>query len=160
MVMRNLTLGIVTSLTLGLFACVVEEAPLPGSGNKDTVSVVGVDANANGLRDDVEVTVFAYSDTNTRDAVIQLAKAMQSFIVTGTSKSNALIHAASMNRAIDCLYSLNPENFGDRVDAVEAVVVNTGNRMRAYAKAGAFLSGGAYSVSTVGNNGASCEETP
>ncbi len=163
--MRTLTLGIVMTLTLALSACVVEDVPIddrpndPGSVGKE--SVAGVDADGDGLRDDVQIFVYdTYSDPAARTASIQLAKSLQQLIVTGTTKSKALTAAGSMNKAIDCLYSLDVEKFGDRVEGIEAVVINTGARAQAYAKAGAFLSGGNFTVSTVANNAASCEVNP
>jgi hypothetical protein len=164
----NFTHALLTTLLLGLSACVVEEVPTPpvnvlpkDPGNEGKQTVQGVDADEDGLRDDVQIHVHQkYPDGEVRAAAIQLARSFQSLIITGTNKPSALMAALSMNRAIDCLYFLDVAKFGDRVDDIEGVVVNTGARARAYAKAGAFLSGGSYSVSTVANNSASCEEAP
>ena len=168
-----LTLATLTTLMLGLSACVVEETPVendpdpivsglpPDPGAAGKVTVQGTDSDADGLRDDVQIYVYTtYSDPATRAAAIQLAKSFQALLTTGSTKPNALTAAASMNLAIDCLYSRDADKFGDRVDEVESAVVNTGDRMRAYARAGAFLSGGSYSVSTVANNANSCVGTP
>ena len=46
------------------------------------------------------------------------------------------------------------------VDLIEGVVVNTKARTQAYIAAGAFVSGGTFSVSTVADNAASCREAP
>lgn len=170
--MKTFTYAILASLALGFTACVVEESldddlspPVnvlpkdPGNEGKQTVQ--GVDADGDGLRDDVQIHIYkTYADASVRAATVRLAKAFQALLVTGTSNSTALAAAVSMNRAIDCLYFLDNARFGDHVDDVEEAVVNTGARARAYAKAGAFLSGGSYSVSTVANNSASCEEAP
>jgi hypothetical protein len=168
----SFTFAVLAALTLAFSACVVEQPldevptpPLnvlpkdPGDEGKETVQ--GVDADEDGLRDDVEIHISeTYTDTEVRAATIQLALAFQALITTGTSKPSALTAATSMNRAIDCLYSLDATKFGDHVDDIEETVVNTGARARAYAKAGAFLSGGSYSVSTIADNSASCEEAP
>jgi hypothetical protein len=164
--MKNLLLVFVVCLTLGLGACVVEETPIegedppPGSGSA-TETVAGVDADNDGLRDDVQSYVYAsYSDPVDRTAAIQLAKSLQRLLINGTTEAKALTEGAVMNKAIDCLYSRDAEKFGDRVEGIEGLVVNTGARARAYARAGAFLSGGNFTVSTVANNAASCEVNP
>jgi hypothetical protein len=161
-------LALVTALTLALSACVVEETPIENENpepSEPALTVQGVDADKDGLRDDVQTYLHdTYSNSASNApalaASIQLAKAFQLLVVTGTDASHALTAGAAMNRAIDCLYSIDPEKFGSRVDDVEGAVVNTGDRAQAYARAGAFLSGGTYNVSTVANNAASCEVAP
>lgn len=163
------------ALALALSACVVEEAPVdngtppsqdpsqdPGQGNSGASTVVGVDVDQDGLRDDAQISIYASSasDPVLRKASIQLAKSLQKLIVTGTTSSNALAAAITMNKAIDCMYSLDADKFGGRVETVEAAVVNTASRAQAYAQAGAFLSGGNFTVSTTADNAASCEANP
>jgi hypothetical protein len=152
---------------LAFAACVVQEPEnalpnLPNDpGNDGMKTVAGVDADADGLRDDVQIHIHnTYPETQARKAATQLAKALQALLTEGGKASGALAAGAAMNKAIDCLYAIDGAKFGDRVEDVEGVVVNTGTRAKAYAKAGAFLSGGSYSVSTVANNSASCEEAP
>jgi hypothetical protein len=155
------------ALAFGLTACVVEEVPEdtpelpddPGGSGKE--SIAGIDADADGVRDDVQIYVHAnYPDPGDRAAAIQLVKALQQLVTTGGTESKALAAGAAMNKAIDCLYSRDAEKFGDRVEAIEGSIVNTGARAQAYARAGAFLSGANFSVSTVADNAASCEEDP
>jgi hypothetical protein len=154
-------------------ACVVEETPVdngsnppastlpPDPGNAGQQTLVGVDSDGDGLRDDVQIHVYyTYSDAATRKAATQLSKAIQTLIATGSDKPHAVTAATAMNKAIDCLYALDASKVGDRVDDLEGTVVNTESRSKAYAKAGSFLSGGDYTVSTVANNGASCEVNP
>jgi hypothetical protein len=163
--------ALLLALALGLSSCVreadvpTEPNPVPvlpqDPGSAGKLTIEGVDSDGDGLRDDVQIHICTtYTQTATRAASIQLATAFQCLLVTGTEKPAARTAAASMNRAIDCLYSLDGENFGNTVENVEGSVVNTEARTRAYAKAGSFLSGGTYSVSTVANNAASCGEEP
>jgi hypothetical protein len=134
--------------------------PDPGAAGRATLQ--GIDSDNDGLRDDVQIHVHdsAYSDAATRAASIRLAKAFQLMVTSGADSSRARTATASMNRAIDCLYSVDPDDFGDYVEDIEAAVVNTGDRARAYVRAGAFVSGGTYSVSTTANNAASCSGAP
>ena len=179
--MRYRVLIMLTALALvsswGLFACsrrgesasisepTLSQGPIyilpadPDSLGK--VTVAGIDADTDGVRDDVQIRIHTtYYDSASRSATRQLAEAFQDFLVQGTDKPGALAAAASLNSAIDCLYSMDPENFGDLVDGVEAAVINTSARSKAYARAGAFISGGIFTVSTVADNAASCRETP
>jgi hypothetical protein len=186
--MRSLLTALLTALALGLSGCgdgggkkstglsdpdpepivtdtVPQQGPIyvlprdPGSAGRATVA--GIDADNDGVRDDVQIYVhITYTDTATRAASRRLVKSLQRLLAAGDDWPLALAAATSMNSAIDCLYSLDPEKFGDYVDAIEGKVVNTEARSRAYAKGGASLSGGIFSVSTVADNAAACREAP
>jgi hypothetical protein len=163
-------MSLVTSL--GISACVqvpeeqgVVTPPIvkfpPDPGTSGTTTVAGIDADGNGLRDDVQILIEnQYAGTAERAAATQLAKSMQTLLAVSADKTQSLAAAGALNRAIDCLYSLGATSFGDRVDVIEGAVVNTEARARAYAKAGTHLSGGTFSVSTVGDNAAACEVAP
>ena len=99
----------------------------------------------------------AYADAATRAAVTRLAKGFQALLVNTSGKSGALAAAATLNAAIDCLYALDSIDFVGQVEDIEGRVINTGSRARAYARAGAHLSGGNFAVSTVT---AGCQEAP
>jgi hypothetical protein len=164
--MRNAMLSLAAAFALGLSACVEDLAEAtsalpPDPGAQGQVTVAGVDADADGLRDDVQLHIHAaYAGGESRDGAVQLAKAIQDMLLNGSTKPGAVAAGLSLNRAVDCLYGLDAAKFGERVEDIEGVVVNTGARARAYAKAGAFLSGATYGVSTVADNAASCEESP
>jgi hypothetical protein len=164
--MRIPLISLAAACALGLSACVqelTEAAPaLPvDPGAQGQVTVAGVDADGDGLRDDVQLRIHAsYAEGSSRDGAIQLAKAIQDMLKNGSTKPGALAAGLALNRAVDCLYGLDAAKFGEQVEDIEGVVVNTGARARAYAKAGAFLSGGTYGVSTVADNAASCEASP
>jgi hypothetical protein len=133
--------------------------PDPGPAGK--VTVQGIDSDEDGVRDDVQLFIDStWSDSATLAASTRFSKALQAFLVSGTDKPAALAAAASLNRSIDCLYAVDPDGFGSIVEHAEAVVVNTESRTRAYARAGAFISGGGFSVSTVADNAAFCREAP
>jgi hypothetical protein len=168
----TLTAAMAIAMSLGISACVqvpeeegVVTPPVvkfpPDPGTAGTTTVAGVDADGDGLRDDVQILIDnQYSGNAERAAVTQLAKTLQTLLAASGDKTQSLAAASSMNRAIDCLYSLGANSFGDRVDEIEGAVVNTEARARAYAKAGTHLSGGVFVVSTIGDNAASCEVTP
>ena len=155
---RFLRPALAAAALLSLTSCVaVEEVAPPPS----TVPVAGTDADGDGVRDDVQAWLQAtYSDTAVRAAARKLAVSLQAMLVNTGGEAGALAAAAGMNAAIDCLYALDPAALGGRVDAVEGAVVNTGNRARAYARAGAHLSGDVFTVSTVAENAAACGANP
>ena len=144
-----------------LCSCVVVEDLPPPPPPAPAIPVAGTDEDGDGVRDDVQTWLrVTYVDSSVHRATRALAVSLQAMLVNDEGESGARAAAAAMNAAIDCLYALDPAAFGGRVDAVEAAVVNTGNRARAYARAGAHLSGEVYAVSAVADNGASCGAAP
>jgi hypothetical protein len=166
------TTALAMAMSLALFSCVQvpeEEGMVtppivkfpPDPGTSGTTTVAGIDADGDGLRDDVQILIEnQYSGSAERAAATQLAKAIQGLLAVSSDKTQSLVAAHSMNRAIDCLYALGATSFGDRVDEIEGAVVNTEARARAYAKAGTHLSGGTFAVSTIGDNASACEAAP
>jgi hypothetical protein len=163
--------GIAALLLLGLSACGVQENPTsetqspkvlpPDPGAAGRLTVEGIDSDEDGVRDDVQIFIDStWADPATRAACTQLSKAFQDFLIAGSDQPTALAAAVSLNQAIDCVYAVDPGDFGGIVDRVEAVLVNTELRTRAYVRAGAVISGGSFAVSTIADNAASCREAP
>lgn len=78
-----------------LVSCSGENAP--SSSLNQTESLAGVDADANGVRDDVDRYIdTAYADQTSADlnkAVRQYARAVQSSLVDADSQTQSLTHA-------------------------------------------------------------------
>lgn len=115
-------------------------------------SIPGPDANANGIRDDVETYINGqlYSAPQ-KQAAMQTAKSLQAMMLVDTS-DKAATDAVSLTsgRAIHCLVTRFP--VGSAVDPervvkdLEKVTANTEARIRAYLKYSAARDG---TVSTV-----------
>lgn len=158
--MSRFTLLILSVFLLGLSGC-VQVDPEPVSGNPpggSAETIAGTDADGDGVRDDVQSHIqVTYTDAATQAAVTRLAKGFQALLVNTSGKPGALTAAASLNAAIDCLYTLDSVDFVGQVEDIEGRTVNTATRARAYARAGSQLSGGNFTVSAVT---ATCGVTP
>lgn len=77
-----------------------------GNGNLDLTSVVGIDINQNGVRDDVEIAMAktVVHEGATWQAVLRLARLYQSWIVDPTSdRATARARLLDEYRAIQCM---------------------------------------------------------
>jgi hypothetical protein len=159
------------TLALALLACVQDGDPgatdpdpivlPPDPGAEGRKTVAGIDSDSDGVRDDFQI--YAYeniADTTKRKGALRLGITMQAFLDNGATLTGALAAAVRMNRAIDCLYALDTAGFAATVDDVEGKIVNTDARLRAYIKAGSWVSAGGFTVSTVADNAAACREAP
>lgn len=118
----------------------VEGSNLPPTPDPELVdaTVEGIDANENGIRDDVELAIFKKypSDRKTRAAALQYAKAEQRFLTdvfnTPTWKAAAEVDA----RANICLSRVS-SGYTEQ-EFVESLVLNTDLRREVYEAAFEF----------------------
>lgn len=128
------TAGLLGSL---LVSCSGENSSSPSPNQ--TESIAGVDADANGVRDDVDQYIHTtYADQASADlnkAVRQYAKAVQSSLIDADSQSLSLTHATERFRALECLMVRRPDEFHTIFVDVRAKILNTPSRSEAYLKA-------------------------
>lgn len=129
---------VTTGLLSGLLvSCSGENAP--SSSPNQTESLAGVDADANGVRDDVDRYIdTTYADQTSADlnkALRQYAKAVQSSLVDADSQALSLTHATERFRALECLMARRSREFHAIFVAVRAQLLNTPSRSAAYLKA-------------------------
>lgn len=129
-----MTTGVLSGL---LLSCSRENA-LPSSPSQ-TESIAGVDADANGVRDDVDRYIdTTYADQASVDlnkSVHQYAMAVQSSPVDADSQSLSLTHATERFRALECLMARRPREFHTIFVDLRAQLLNTPSRSDAYLKA-------------------------
>jgi hypothetical protein len=127
-----------TAVLCGLLVSCSAENSQPSSP-ATTESVAGVDADANGVRDDVDRYIDrTYADQAGADlnkAVRQYAKAVQSSLVDADSQALSLAHATERFRALECLMARRPREFHTIFVEVRAQLLNTASRSEAYLKA-------------------------
>jgi hypothetical protein len=105
-----------------------------GISNK---SLAGIDADNNGFRDDVEKFIDTqYPDEKIRIAARQFHKGIQNAILDPENWDPSEFFKAS-----DCLHYLDPEHASEISGKLEAETANKSDRIRAYWKANATLSG-------------------
>ena len=128
------TTGVLSGL---LLSCSGENSQ--SSSPNQTDSIVGLDADANGVRDDVDRYIdTTYADQASADlnkAVRQYAKAVQSSLIDADSHTRSLTHATERFRALECLMARRPDEFHSIFVDVRAQLLNTPSRSEAYLKA-------------------------
>lgn len=98
----------------------------------------GIDANTNGVRDDIERYIEKkYTEPAQRKAAMQTARAFQQMLVVNKEDSAELDRiSANSFRAIACLDDtfVGPDssNSASVLDEVRAITTNTKNRLKAY----------------------------
>jgi hypothetical protein len=133
---------------------IVGAIPPPDPGPAGAATLAGIDANGNGVRDDVErFILIQFAAPAERNALFQYAKAMQSFILSAGSQTMAIQGGTRLMRSIECLASV-----ADASDAnqLEAAFVNTQLRAQAYLAASALITGQYITGQLPGQLGASC----
>lgn len=104
--------------------------PDPGADADKTVE--GIDANSNGIRDDVELAIFKkYPDSaKTRAAALQYALALQIGLTQVFNSETLVAMAQETTRARGCLYDLGGGiNIAiQREDSLDQLILNTDAR--------------------------------
>jgi hypothetical protein len=107
--------------------------PDPGKAGKATVE--GVDADMDGVRDDVQIAISErYPDDQVKQAALaQKTRALEEALAAGSSGDiNAIIKASkSIIQAVKCLHQ-TMENPTAEIGFLEYTVVNTTERSDAY----------------------------
>ena len=125
----------VTLFILGLTACGSDDDTPPDT----TATVAGVDADNDGVRDDIETyidqTYSGGTDGPTRDALRQYAKAAQAAMLEAGDQARSVTHAQERFRAIECLMARRPSDFPTVFSDLRARILNTDGRSKAYLQA-------------------------
>ena len=119
--------------------------PDPGAAGRATLA--GIDSDNDGVRDDVQrwIVMTYPNSAKTRAALRQDAIALQKYIIDSANPTLTYQHALEDDKATDCLEYIRPNDFYNVVVDLEAVVVNTPQRSRAYLRADQLMSGKFFS---------------
>jgi hypothetical protein len=124
-------------LTFSLTACGSDDDTPPDT----TATVAGVDADNDGVRDDIETyidqTYSGGTDGPTRDALRQYARAAQAAMLEAGDQARSVSHAEERFRAIECLMAREPAKFPTIFSELRARILNTDGRSKAYLQADA-----------------------
>lgn len=131
--------------TACILAIVVAQGVLTSCGSGDqappasTTTLAGVDANGDGVRDEIESyldTTYPVSTQNeTNKALRQYAKAVQSSVIHADDPAASITHATERFRALECLMGRRPTDFHPLFVELRARLLNTAARSDAYLKA-------------------------
>ena len=126
-----------------------EHLPPPPDPAQVDATIEGVDANANGIRDDVELAIFEKypNDIKIRAAELQYAMALQMYLTEVFNSETWAAVAVQSGKGYGCIYGTGPSvTLSDgnerirqafaivqkRIDETENLVFNTSERRSAY----------------------------
>ena len=129
------------------YYCDVEDEPKdPGELGKKTV--LGIDSNVNGIRDDVEIWINNNTTNtpnkdmyNVRMALRQISKGLQSAIKFKDNKPMARKYMLESILGQSCLKAINNKELKELDSDLNLIIINSEQRFFAWAKAQASLSG-------------------
>jgi hypothetical protein len=107
-------------------------------------SIAGPDANANGVRDDMERYIDSKSDTQPqKNSLKSLSRALSRSMTVDTKDRNALREVANnINLSVICMHQTYPSNVASPAgDEIEKLTVNTRARYAAYMKFNSAMNG-------------------
>lgn len=124
-------------LTVGLASCGGGSSDTPPPATQETVA--GIDANGDGVRDDIEsyidTTYPASTQGGVNRALRQFARAAQATMIDAGEPAPSVTHAAERFRALECLMARRPVDFHLIFVELRARVLNTTDRSLAYLQA-------------------------
>lgn len=120
----------------------------PDPGEAGDATLEGVDANANGIRDDIERWIYLTypRSEKLRMALIQEYYTIQNMIIHGHQQNRDAVYddMDAMMRAGECMNYVHPERAYKISEELEARIVNTSERTYAYLEASRILGGGTF----------------
>ncbi len=109
-----------------------------------TTSILGTDANSNGVRDDIDRYIEAKNDTAPqKQSMRMVSKSMTAAMVSTPTDEMALRNAAdTLNMAVACIWKNYPADIADKmVLEMRKVTINTKARYDAYMRYSALVAG-------------------
>lgn len=107
----------------------------PDPGEQGLLTIVGVDSDSNGVRDDVQIAIANRypSNTNAKLALSQAAKAIQHAFISQTSNDIQGLNNAFLEiiAATDCITITSPSPHED-ITFIQILMENTNERSQAY----------------------------
>jgi hypothetical protein len=114
-------------------------------------TVLGTDADANGVRDDIDRFIAALPDSAAqKSALTQLAKGLQATLSADTAgKASTAPVSATLARAVTCIWSrYGRSQAAVKVQTLQEITVNTKKRYDAYRAYNAARNGSVVSLPT------------
>lgn len=113
----------------------------PGKAGKKTLE--GIDSDNDGVRDDIQryIAIEYPNSEKMRRVLTDKAKADQALILNAYDKEKVLEINAEQDKTIDCLWYIDPEMASTHRKKLQAEMLNTEERIRAWIKADSHLGG-------------------
>jgi hypothetical protein len=130
-----------------------KKSPLPAHpGEAGTKTLAGVDADTDGIRDDVQLKIHELEPVqkNRRVALRQAVLALQGAMLQKDNKSKKEVLMSDYFTALDCIDfaygNSNEKNAAQNIKTLESELTNTHERKKAFARAQAAASGGNFQL--------------
>lgn len=108
----------------------------PDPGENGKLTLAGVDADADGLRDDIQryIAISHPDSAKERAALTQYAKVVQSALLDANDKAKSVQHGSEVGQAISCEeYTAGSVEAAIAMEGdLQSVILNTDERNRAY----------------------------
>lgn len=129
------------------------------SSSQEAATVAGVDANHDGVRDDVDRYISATypNSAKTRSALMQYAKGVQTSFVNVSTASQAAAHESQMLRAGACLTATMGS--AAAISEIDARMANTPDRVKARSTYEGYLEGKVFTIPS-GDPATLCDVNP
>ena len=119
--------------------------------NRDSTdsTVAGLDANANGVRDDLDTYIAALPDTNLqKSALSQMSASLGKAMLVDTTNQSAMLAASKeIAAAAACLYARYDSSVAsNKSKNMKKLTINTRIRFNAYDKFNAALNGTTFAI--------------
>lgn len=122
--------------------------------------IAGVDADSNGVWDYIDqyidVKYPGADNDRTRSACRQCALAIQGGLLNADNKDMSLRYATAISRAAECVFYLRPQDAHDVLSDLEAIILNTLTRSRAFLMFSEQCAGQVFPSAPISQFGASC----
>lgn len=169
----HITIQAGTTAPLGLFDGTIQvrqKTTKPGKGKvlarplpvhvliREEEGVAGVDADSNGVWDYIDQYITAtYPNADSlQSGLRQYAKAIQGGLLNADDNNLSLSHATEMDRAIECIYFLRPNDAKNVLSDLKAVILSNESRSRAFIMFSEQSAGQVFSSVPISQRGTSC----
>lgn len=136
----------------------------PDPGPAGDATLEGVDANNNGVRDDIERWIaLNYRDSEkTRQALTQTFYTFQNFMVHARQGDRDAVYndMTALQRSSECLHYIRPDDAYILVRELKSEVINTSERVYAYLDSSRMLGGGSFPSAPFSKWNQSCTFDP
>jgi hypothetical protein len=136
--------------------------PDPGPAGDETLE--GIDANANGVRDDIERWIgLNYRESEkTRQALTQTYYPLQNFMIHARAGDRDAVYndMTALQRAGECLDYIRSDDAHILIEELQSRIVNTSDRVYAYLDSSRMLGGGSFPSAPFSKWNKSCTFDP
>ncbi|MEW6999035.1 hypothetical protein AADZ86_15230 [Colwelliaceae bacterium BS250] len=121
----------------------IEDILPPDPGADGEITLLGVDSDHDGVRDDIQRYIYInyYNNNRVRMTLIDRAKEFQNLFINADNKPAAYDIATRFGLHGECLYYLGGESTFEILTMLDSEILNTYERSKAYLKFNNYLAG-------------------